>query len=95
MLQLWTISCRDEEEGPIPEKRTAAMERLMGAIHKALRRGDIFAQYSVSQYIIILPDITEENAEMVGKRILALYNNNKDQNGRCPEVCFKNQQLMT
>jgi DNA-binding SARP family transcriptional activator len=95
MLQLWTISCRDEEEERIPEKRAAAMERLMGAIHKALRRGDIFAQYSVSQFIIILPDITEENAEMVGKRILALYNNRKDQNGRCPEVCFKNQQLMT
>ncbi len=95
ILQLWTISCRDDQENKVTEKRTAAMERLMGAIHKALRRGDIFAQYSVSQYIIILPDITEENAEMVGKRILALYNNNKDQNGRCPEVCFKNQQLMT
>ena len=94
MLQLWTVACR-EEYGLVPEKLSDAMERLKTAIHEALRRGDIFAQYSVSQYIIILPDITEENAEMVGKRILALYNNHKEKMGSSTEICFKNQQLMT
>jgi hypothetical protein len=31
-------------------------------------------------------NIGKENAEIVGKPVLALYNNNKDQNGRCPEL---------
>ncbi len=74
LLQLWTVSFDGEERARGSERIVPAMDHLREAIRQALRRGDVFARYSISQYIIILQDAAEENAEMIGKRILALYN---------------------
>ncbi len=50
-------------------KRNAAMERLRDVIAKSLRQGDVFTRYSVSQYIIMLPLASFENAEMIMNRV--------------------------
>lgn len=57
-----------------PEIQARAMDRLKGAINKSLRSSDVYARYSVSQYIILLPSATYENGEVVMRRILSAFN---------------------
>lgn len=51
------------------ERMNAAMDRLKDVVRTSLRRGDVFARYSVSQYLIMLPSASFENAEMVMNRV--------------------------
>lgn len=53
-----------------PSVQTRAMDELGESIRSSLRRGDVYTRYSVSQYIMLLPTATYENAEMVLKRIV-------------------------
>lgn len=46
-----------------------AMESLGKAISGSLRRGDVYARYSIAQYIILLPTTSYENGCNVMKRI--------------------------
>ena len=46
-----------------------AMEKLSETIRLSLRRGDVYARYSVSQYVILLPGTDYENGLMVLERI--------------------------
>ena len=50
-----------------------AMEHLEASIRGSLRCSDVFARYSISQYLILLPTITSEMAEMVLKRIITNF----------------------
>ncbi|MCL2436598.1 MAG: hypothetical protein FWD00_01020, partial [Clostridiales bacterium] len=43
-------------------------------ISKTLRSSDIFAQYSVSQFILLMPFTTFENSEKAMKRVLKRFN---------------------
>ena len=52
-----------------PEIQARAMERLRASIQKALRSSDVYARYSVSQFILLLSSATFENSEMVMNRI--------------------------
>lgn len=52
------------------KRQNAAVGQLHNAIQFSLRRGDVFTRYSVSQYLILLPTVNYENAEMVMKRII-------------------------
>ena len=52
----------------------AGMRFLQLAIGKSLRRGDVYAQYSATQYVVMLQSITEENTKIVVERILNNYN---------------------
>ena len=67
-LVLLSISAADDTE-----LTRSRMNRIMGQlgeqIRKNLRRGDIFSQCSVSQYIIMLPKANYENSCMVSRRI--------------------------
>ncbi len=58
-----------------------AMQALKEAIFNSLRRGDSFARYSSTQYVVMLPDITHENsikvAERIYKRFRKVYTNKK------------------
>lgn len=69
-VMLYTVSDLNEETLK-PEVLTKNMLKLKAAIQKVLRKGDIFAQYSLSQYIIILPNVSYENGVRVGERIRA------------------------
>ena len=42
-----------------------------------LRAGDVYARYSVSQYIIMLAAANYENCTMIGERILKGFRNAK------------------
>ena len=66
-LCLFTLSTAKGDVPPL-KHLSRAMETLKYAIQYSLRRGDVFSRYSVSQYILILPTATYENAEMVMKR---------------------------
>ena len=66
-LCLFTLSAVNGDVPPL-KHLSRAMETLKYALQYSLRRGDVFSRYSVSQYILILPTATYENAEMVMKR---------------------------
>lgn len=74
-LCLITIS---DGNGNIPSlnKLDAAMKRLLDAINQSLRRGDVVSQYSGAQFVILLPSITYEDANMVLERIVKQYYHN-------------------
>lgn len=45
------------------------MDSLYGLIQSSLRKGDVFARFSASQYVLMLPALTYENCAMVMDRI--------------------------
>lgn len=49
------------------------MEKLYSSIFNSLRKGDLFARYSSTQYVIMLTGITYENGLRVGRRIDANF----------------------
>ena len=49
------------------------MEDVQFAINETLRRGDVLARYSMSQYVILLPTASYENVEMIMKRISSAF----------------------
>lgn len=71
-LCLITVSSTSDEEAPI-KTVNKAMEDLKNAINETLRKGDVFARYSVSQYVILLPTASYENVEMIMKRISSAF----------------------
>ncbi len=54
-------------------KLKPAMQSLQEVIMYSLRRGDLFAQYSSAQYIIMLPGTAYENSGIVVERIMRRY----------------------
>ncbi len=58
---------------PQPEVAKPAVGRMKEAIISSLRKGDIVASYSATQFIIMLPLITYENANTVVNRILQKF----------------------
>lgn len=51
------------------QNRERAMSQLKEALTGCLRRGDVIARYSATQYVAMLPTLTEENSVFVTKRI--------------------------
>lgn len=71
-LLLFTIS---DTNGEVPTAKTlhAAMRSLQLAIGKSLRRGDVYAQYSNTQYVVLLQPLNEQNSCMIANRITSSY----------------------
>jgi len=63
------------EDGGVPKVKqlNKYMDRLRDSINKTLRSGDIFAQYSVCQFILLLPLTTYENGEMIMDRVVKRF----------------------
>ncbi len=79
---LCLITASDRHGGQPPLKQLQQyMSKLRVCILGSLRRGDIVAQYSIAQYILLLPTTTVENCQMVMERILNRF---RDQHPRCP-----------
>lgn len=73
--------CGSGEEIPSQNPLNKAMERLQGCISRSLRGSDIFARYSVSQYVIMLANTNEQTGAIIMKRIEKAFkreNTNKD-----------------
>lgn len=49
------------------------MAKLEQLIRSALRRGDVFAKYSVSQYLLMLPHANYEDSQMIVERIVSRF----------------------
>ena len=71
-LLLFTVS---DTKGELPtiKRLNASMRSLQLAIGKSLRKGDVYSQYSGTQYVVMLQSINEENGKMVVGRILKNY----------------------
>lgn len=54
-------------------QRTAAMNDLKGGILDNLRSGDIFTQFSLTQYLLLLPTASHENGSMAVNRVLEAF----------------------
>lgn len=71
-LCLMTL-CNLEGEPPKMNILNKAMEHLNTAIRTSLRCSDVYTRYSISQFIVLLPTVTEEKGEMVLKRIISNF----------------------
>ncbi len=70
-IYLCQLTIRDTNGAfPKPAIMARAMNDMEQAVFSSLRRGDVYARYSVSQYLILLPTISYENGETVMKRII-------------------------
>ncbi len=50
-----------------------AMNNLQVLVQNNLRRGDVIARCSISQYIIMLPQANYENSRMVADRLVSAF----------------------
>lgn len=60
-------------EVPPLARRNEKMQELETVISGSLRTGDVFTRYSSSQYLMMILDVSEENALMIGERICKRY----------------------
>ena len=89
-IMLCTVTDQNEE---IPEQEylVNAMGKLQDVISQALRKGDLFARFSASQFVIMLQNLNYENGMMVGNRIMSAYK--KHSISRHAKLQFKLQPL--
>ncbi len=82
-----------DKNGEIPSINhlSEAMAELKNSIGKSLRKCDLYARYSHSQFVVMLLDTSYENGQMVGKRIETAYKKNKK--GKLVEMHYKLQPL--
>ncbi|MEG1633764.1 MAG: BTAD domain-containing putative transcriptional regulator [Oscillospiraceae bacterium] len=70
VVQIALITLMDSAGHLLNRKQmTLAMSRLQEVIRVSLRNSDIFARFSVSQYLIMLPSASLEDSEMVLQRV--------------------------
>lgn len=72
---LCLISVVDQNLISIPSRRVLnrAMDALKTTVQFNVRSGDVFARYSVNQYLIMLPNTNSESANMVAQRLLKTF----------------------
>lgn len=74
------LSVLQTHDFDVQEVDAAEMEEIMGVlcrtIQSSLRMGDVYAQCSPSQYIVLLGACTLVNADMVANRIRKAFSNN-------------------
>lgn len=75
-IMLCTLTDKNDEI-PSIEHLGDAMETLKTVVGRALRKGDLFARYSNSQYVLMLPGTSYENGCMIGERIIGAYKKNR------------------
>jgi len=71
-LCLLTLTTGDGDR-PSVKMLNSYMDKLQASVNKSLRENDIFSQYSVSQFILLLPLTTFENCEKVLKRVIKTF----------------------
>ena len=68
------ISAAAAGEKPLPRRSlSCCMDNLQSVIVRSLRKGDVVAQCSVSQYVLLLPQANYENSRMVCDRIVHAF----------------------
>ena len=73
-VHIGLISVTDEQNQELPKRSLdRCMENLQELIRASLRKGDIAARCSVSQYILMLPQANYENSCKVCERVLRAF----------------------
>lgn len=67
------------------EKLKARSDMLKRSIGHVLRRGDVYARYSASQYLILLTGVSDESSQSIGRRISHYF---KTLSGKRAEINF-------
>jgi len=81
-LFLCMLSLRMPDKSVPPFKLlNTCMEKLGECIQNTLRRGDLVAKYSMSQYILLLPTDSAENGAVALRRVIGRFN---ELYPRCP-----------
>lgn len=73
--------CDSNGEIPSQNPLNKAVQRLQSCISHSLRGSDVFARYSVSQFVVMLLNTNEQNGSIIMKRIEKAFrreNTNKD-----------------
>ncbi|KXL53233.1 transcriptional regulatory protein MoaR1 [Anaerotignum neopropionicum] len=72
---LCLISVVDKNTVSIPPRRALnrAMDALKTTIQYNIRSGDVFARYSVNQYLVMLPSTNNETGNMVAQRLIKAF----------------------
>jgi DNA-binding SARP family transcriptional activator len=73
---LMTVDSENPGEELDLKVQSKAMVGLYEIIQRSLRKGDVFSRFSASQYVLMLPNLTFENCEMVMARITKKYKQN-------------------
>ena len=71
-LLLLSLQCSDEELFA-KDILQGEIKKLEAAVGKSLRRNDVSTRYSNSQVLVVLMDISDENMEIVIRRIINRY----------------------
>lgn len=77
MSYVMLMEAKSEENDYIMQK---LMDKLQHVIYASLRKGDIFSRMNPTQYILLLPCQTEENAHMIASRIQQTFYKKNDRN---------------
>ncbi len=73
-LHIGLLSISGRNETVLSKRsRELTMTKLAAAIAASLRSGDVYARYSASQYILLLPMANFDNSNMVLERIVKKY----------------------
>lgn len=73
-IHICLMNVSGKDEAPLSKKvHTNVMKKLAESIQTALRSGDVYSRYSISQYVILLPNANYENSQLVLKRILKKF----------------------
>lgn len=73
-LCLVTMAAKPDGVQPTVKQVNNYTEKLSECIRVSLRRCDVYAKYSVSQFILMLPTTTYRNCELVMSRLLKRFN---------------------
>lgn len=76
-IMLITI-CDRKDKSPNSPNLNIGMEKLKSEIIHILRKGDLFAQYSGSQFVVLLTGTTFENRFIVAQRIVEVFKKSED-----------------
>ncbi len=74
VIHIALITITTDNRKPLTQKQTnTTMDRLKDVIGNSLRRNDVYARYSVTQYLLMLPSASFENSQMVMNRIVSAF----------------------
>ena len=72
---LGLVSVITNEANISKQDREKAMESLELLLINSLRKGDVFCRWNPSQILLLLTNVTENNMQLIEKRIQKRFNN--------------------
>lgn len=75
----------------LPNEKDALMERLGEDIRKTLRIGDVYTQYSSSQYLVLVIDTTEQMADLIAERVRDTFMEGDGDSSLLVHYCYRLQ----